>query len=295
MPLAVHLLGFAIFAQGTSEFMLAGLLPGLSADLGVSVPAAGLLISGYAAGMVVGAPALALAPLRWARRTALVAFLAVVAAAHVAGALTSDYGFLMATRLVGAAASAGFFGVAGVAAVGLVPAHLRGRAMAVVIGGVTVATVLGVPAGTLLGQSLGWRTAFWTVAALSLLAIAGVAATLPGGRPEGEAVPRVGDELRAMARPGLRAAYGTAALSFSSTMATFAYLGALLEDTTGLDERWVPAVLALFGAGSLAGIAVGGRIADARPVRTLVIGLSGVVASSAAIALTAGFGYPSVA
>ncbi|MQY03804.1 Cmx/CmrA family chloramphenicol efflux MFS transporter [Actinomadura macrotermitis] len=287
MPLAVYMLGFAIFAQGTSEFMLAGLLPDMAAELHVSVPTAGLLIAAYALGMVVGAPALALATLRWSRRSALLLFLAVIVLAHVAGALTPGYGPLLATRLIGAVASAGFFGVAAVAAVDLVPADARGRALAIVIGGITVATVFGVPAGTFLGQYLGWRAAFWTVAALSALAAAGVARTLPGGRPDA-AAPGLRAEFRSMASPGLWAAYGTSALSFSSMMATFSYLGALLTGTTGLAEKWVPAVLALFGVGSLAGIAIGGRVADAHPVRTLTAGMTGVAVTSAALALTAG-------
>ncbi|MFI6517254.1 Cmx/CmrA family chloramphenicol efflux MFS transporter [Spirillospora sp. NPDC050679] len=286
MPLAIYVLGFAIFAQGTSEFMLAGLLPAMADDLGVSIPTAGLLISAYAFGMVVGAPALALATLRVPRRTALLAFLAVFVLTHVVGALTPGYAVLFAARLIGAAACAGFFGVASVAAVDLVPEHVRGRALAIVIGGITVATVLGVPAGTFLGQYLGWRAAFWTVAALSAVAFAGVAATLPGGRPAGRP-PRLREELRGMASPGLWAAYGTQALSFSSMMATFSYLGALLTGTTGLPEAWVPGVLALFGAGSVLGIAIGGRVADAHPGRTLAIGMSGVAVASAGIALLA--------
>ncbi|MGK5554144.1 Cmx/CmrA family chloramphenicol efflux MFS transporter [Actinomadura kijaniata] len=290
MPLAIYVLGFAIFAQGTSEFMLAGLLPGMAADLGVSVPDAGLLISAYAFGMLVGAPVLALATLRWPRRTSLLVFLGVFVVAHVVGAVTPGYGVLFASRLVGAAACAGFFGVATVTAADLVPANARGRAMSIVIGGITVATVAGVPAGTFLGQSLGWRAAFWTVAALSVAAAVGVAATLPGGRPASGA-PGLRAELRGMARPGLWVVYGTQALSFSSMMATFSYLGALLTDTTGLPEGWTPAVLALFGVGSVIGIGVGGRVADARPFATLTVGMTGVVVTSAGVALLAGHAW----
>ncbi|GAA3943886.1 MFS transporter [Actinomadura viridis] len=296
MPWAIYVLGFAIFAQGTSEFMLAGLLPDMAADLGVSVPAAGLLISAYAFGMVLGAPVLALATLRLPRRTSLLAFLGVFVLVHVAGALTPGYELLLASRLVGAFACAGFFGVAAVAAIDLVPADARGRALAIVIGGITVSTVLGVPGGTFIGQHLGWRAAFWTVAALSAVAMAGVAAALPGGRPEapgpngtgGTLGSRLREELRSMTAPGLWIAYGTSALSFSSMMATFSYLGVLLTGTTGLPESRVPAVLALFGAGSLIGIAVGGRVADAHPFATLTVGMTGVVAASAGIALGAG-------
>ncbi|MFC4911198.1 Cmx/CmrA family chloramphenicol efflux MFS transporter [Actinomadura gamaensis] len=297
MPVAVWVLGFAIFAQGTSEFLLAGLLEAMARDLHVSVPTAGLLISAYAVGMVVGAPVLAMATLRWPRRKALLLFLVIFAAAHVVGALTPGYGVLFASRLVGAIACAGFFGVAAVTAVDLVPVEVRARALAVVIGGITVATVLGVPAGTFIGQYLGWRAAFWAVAGLTVPAIAGVALTLPrrsrpapdarAGTPQPAMREQVRDELRSMRRPALWVAYGTTALSFSSMMATFGYLGPLLTGPGGLGDRWVPAVLALFGVGSLAGIAIGGRVADAHPFGTLYAGLGGVVAASAGIALTA--------
>src|SRR5690349_16288595 len=138
MPLAVYVLGLAIFAQGTSELMLAGLLPGMAADLGVSVPQAGLLISAFAAGMLVGAPLLAVLTLRWPRRTALLTFLAIFAITHVAGALAPGYGTLLVTRAVGAFVYAGFWAVASITAVGLVAETARGKAMSVVAGGLTV-------------------------------------------------------------------------------------------------------------------------------------------------------------
>ena len=127
MPLAVYILGLAIFAQGTSELMLAGLLPELAGDLDVSIPAAGLLISAFAVGMLVGAPVLAVVTLRWPRRTALLVFLAIFALTHVAAALTPNYAFLLATRVVGAFVYAGFWAVAAVTAVGLVPTEQPGE------------------------------------------------------------------------------------------------------------------------------------------------------------------------
>src|SRR5687768_6393818 len=164
MPIAIYVLGLAIFAQGTSELMLTGLLPELSQDLGVSISDAGLLISAFAIGMLVGAPVLAVVTLRWPRRTALLTFLAVFALTHVVGALAPNYEVLLATRAVGAFVYAGFWAVAAVTAVGLVEDDRRGRAMSIVAGGLTVATIVGLPAGTAVGQHLGWRAAFWGVA-----------------------------------------------------------------------------------------------------------------------------------
>ncbi|UBU10633.1 Cmx/CmrA family chloramphenicol efflux MFS transporter [Nonomuraea gerenzanensis] len=287
MPLAVYILGLSIFAQGTSELMLAGLLPEMARDLGVSVPDVGLLISAFAIGMLVGAPVLAVVTLRWPRRTVLLAFLALFALTHVAGALTSSYGVLFATRVVGAFVYAGFWAVAATTAIGLVPANARAKAMSVLAGGLTVATVIGLSAGTVIGQHLGWRAAFWAVAGLSALAGIGVFATIPGGRPDGAVTPRVSDELRALARPALWLAYGTTALTTGALLSTFSYLSPLLTDVTGLDPAWVPAVLGLYGVGALIGITIGGRIADARPYPLLYAGVTGLVLTSAALAASA--------
>jgi DHA1 family chloramphenicol resistance protein-like MFS transporter len=288
MPPAIYLLGLAIFAQGTSELMLAGLLPELSSDLGVTIPQAGLLISAFAVGMLVGAPVLAVVTLRWRRRTALLVFLAIFALTHVVGALTPNYQVLLATRVAGAFVYAGFWAVASVTALSLVPAERRGRAMSVVAGGLTLATIVGLPAGTLLGQHLGWRAPFWVVAAMSVSVMAGVFLTIPGARPDPSARPLMADELRAMANPRLWLAYSTTALSIGALLVVFSYLAPLLTEVTGLSPGWVPAVLALYGVGALAGITIGGRTSDRHPFGTLLVGLGGLVVLSVALAFWAG-------
>jgi DHA1 family chloramphenicol resistance protein-like MFS transporter len=285
MPVAVYVLGLSIFAQGTSELMLAGLLPELSADLGVSIPAAGLLISAFAAGMLVGAPVLAVLTLNWSRRTALLIFLGIFALAHIAGALTPNYEVLLATRIIGAFVYAGFWSVAAVTVVDVVPADSRARAMSVVTGGLTVATIVGLPAGTVLGQHLGWRAAFWTVAGLCVLAAAGVVATIPGSRPE--RAPRLTDELKVLLNSRLWLAFGTTALVTATILVVFSYLAPLLIQTTGLPPGAVPGVLALYGLGSFIGITLGGRTADALPFHTLFTGIAGLCVLSAVLALTA--------
>ncbi|TCO51141.1 DHA1 family chloramphenicol resistance protein-like MFS transporter [Kribbella antiqua] len=285
MPVAVYVLGLSIFAQGTSELMLAGLLPELSKSLDVSIPAAGLLISAFAAGMLLGAPVLAVLTLNWSRRTALLLFLGVFALAHVAGALTPNYEVLLATRIIGAFVYAGFWSVAAVTVVDVVPADSRARAMSVVTGGLTVATIIGLPAGTVLGQHLGWRAAFWTVAGLCVLAAAGVVATIPGSRPE--RAPRLTDELKVLANSRLWLAFGTTALVTATILVVFSYLAPLLIQTTGLPPSAVPGVLALYGLGSFIGITIGGRIADALPFHTLFTGIAGLCVLSAVLALTA--------
>ncbi|MFD9632678.1 Cmx/CmrA family chloramphenicol efflux MFS transporter [Streptomyces violascens] len=287
MPLAVYVLGLGIFTQGTSEFMLSGLLPDMAHDLGVSIPDAGLLISAFAIGMVIGAPLLAVATLNWPRRTALAALQAVFIAAHVAGALAPGYGVLFATRVISALAYAGFWGVAVATAVALVPANAKGKAVAVVASGLTLATIVGVPAGTMLSQTSGWRAAFWGVAALTLVSLLCSLTAVPGGKGAADEQRTVRSELRAMARPQLWLSYAVTAFAFGAVIVTFSYLATLLTDVTGLSEGWVPVILALFGVGGLIGMVIGGKVAELYPIRTLVLAMGTLVVASALLAVTA--------
>ncbi|WP_280833618.1 Cmx/CmrA family chloramphenicol efflux MFS transporter [Mycolicibacterium frederiksbergense] len=284
MPVAIWVIGIAIFAQGTSELMLAGLLPELSADLGVTIPEAGLLVSVFALGMLVGAPILAVITLRWPRRRAMLAFLAIFVLAHVAGAFTDSFTVLVAVRFIAAFVYAGFWAVGAGTAMSLVAPDRRGRAMSIVAGGLTVATVIGLPAGTWLGQNLGWRWAFWAVAALSTLAAGAVLAAVPTARPD--TAPRIGDELRGLAVPRLWLSYAMTAVGTAALLGTFTYLGAMLITTSGLGSEWVPAVLFSYGAGALAGMAVGGYAADRWPRGVLLVGFTALCVVLIALALT---------
>lgn len=280
MPFALYLLGLAVFAQGTSEFMLSGLVPDIARDLGVSVPAAGALTSAFAVGMVVGAPLMAGLARRWSRRGALLGFLVVFLGVHVVGAVTDSFGVLLATRVVGAVANAGFLAVALVAAVGMVEPDAKGRATSTLLGGVTLACVVGVPVGAVLGQLWGWRAAFWAVALVSLPAVVAVAWSVPGGAA-GFARPALRGELRALRTPRLRVTLLLGALVNGATFCAFTYLAPLVTKVTGLGSGWVPVVLALFGVGSFMGVGVGGRCADRWP---------GVVLGAGGIALCLGWG-----
>ncbi|SDI86276.1 Cmx/CmrA family chloramphenicol efflux MFS transporter [Nonomuraea jiangxiensis] len=293
MPFAVYLLGLAVFAQGTSEFMLSGLIPGIARDLQVSIPAAGLLTSAYAAGMVVGAPLMAVLSLRWPRRYALLAFLLTFLIVHVVGAITTSYDVLVVTRVVAALANAGFLAVALATAVGLAPPNAKARATSVLLGGVTIACVAGVPGGALLGEAWGWRSAFWAVAAALVPAVLAVLRSVPGGSP-GSAGTSVRGELRALRRPRLLVLLLLGALVNGATFCTFTYLVPLLTGDTGLGAGWMPALLALFGLGSFAGVTISGRAADARPMRLLVGGGVALAAGWIGFALTAGSVVPAV-
>ncbi|MDX3227601.1 MFS transporter [Streptomyces sp. ME19-01-6] len=181
-----------------------------------------------------------------------------------------------------------FWALASVAAVSLVPADRRAKAMSVVAGGISVAMIVGVPAGTLLAQYTGWQAAFWAVAAMTALSVAALLFALPGGHDTDAPPLRLRTELRSLAVPRLWAAYATAALTIAATIAVFSYLGALLEDVTGVAEGLVPLILALYGVGALTGMTVGGRVADRGPIGSLLTGMGTVAVAASGVALTAG-------
>ncbi|QIB42721.1 Cmx/CmrA family chloramphenicol efflux MFS transporter [Streptomyces aureoverticillatus] len=293
MPFVLYLLALAVFAQGTSEFMLSGLVSDIAADMEVSVPAAGSLTSAFAVGMIVGAPSMAVLSLRWSRRRALLGFLVTFLLAHVVGALTTSYAVLLGTRVVGALANAGFLAVALATATGLVAPDAKGRATSILLGGTTLACVAGVPGGALLGQLWGWRAAFWAVALLSVPAVIAVARAVPAdartattGTKAGSGTART--ELRALRSPRLLLTLLLGALVNGATFCVFTYLEPLATHVTGIGDAWVPALLALFGLGSSVGVALGGRFADTRPVPLLVGGTVALLAGWTALALTAG-------
>ncbi|MFE3825815.1 Cmx/CmrA family chloramphenicol efflux MFS transporter [Streptomyces sp. NPDC059092] len=286
MPLAVYILGLSVFALGTSEFMLSGLLPPLAADMDVSIPTAGLLISAFAIGMVIGAPLLAVATLRLPRRTTLIALISVFGLGQVAGALAPSYEVLFVSRVVSAFACAGFWAVGAAVAIAMVAPNARARAMAVMIGGLSIANVLGVPAGAFLGEHLGWRSAFWAVGAASAVALIGVATLIPR-IPLPAEKPRLKRELTIYRDRQVWLSIAVTALAAGGVFCAFSYLAPLLTDVAGLDSGWVPTVLALFGIGALVGTALGGRYADAHLFGVLISGTAASTVLLTLLALTA--------
>ncbi|MFE3524187.1 Cmx/CmrA family chloramphenicol efflux MFS transporter [Streptomyces sp. NPDC059161] len=286
MPLAVYILGLSVFALGTSEFMLTGLLPSIADDMQVSIPQAGLLISAFAIGMVVGAPLLAVATLRLPRRTTLLALITVFGLGQVAGALAPNYALLFTSRVVSALACAGFWAVGAAVAIAMVPVNARARAMAVMIGGLSIANVLGVPLGALLGDGLGWRSAFWAVGAASAIALVGIATRIPR-IPLPDEKPRLRRELRIYREPQVLLSVAITALAAGGVFCAFSYLKPLLTDVAHLDPGWVPAVLGLFGVGALVGTTIGGRVADAHLFGVLLSGITASTVFLVALALFA--------
>jgi DHA1 family chloramphenicol resistance protein-like MFS transporter len=293
VPLSVYVLGLAVFALGTSEFMLSGLLPPIAEDMDVSIPRAGLLISAFAIGMIVGAPLLAVATLRLPRRTALVTLITVFGIGQVAGAVAPNYAVLFASRVVSALACAGFWAVGAAVAVAMVPVNARARALAIMIGGLSIANVLGVPVGAFLGEHFGWRSAFWAVAVASAVALVGVVALIPAIPLPAER-PRLAHEVRIYREPQVWLSVTVVALAGGGVVCLFSYLAPLLTDVAGLDDGWVPTVLALYGIGALIGTAIGGRFADAHMFGVLFSGIAASTVLLVALALLAPYAVAAV-
>ncbi|MFC8002644.1 Cmx/CmrA family chloramphenicol efflux MFS transporter [Streptomyces olivaceus] len=274
MPLPLYLLAMAAFAMGTSEFMLAGLLPDIASDLDVTVGTAGVLTSAFALGMVVGAPLVAAFARNWSRRPSLLGSVLVFAAAHAVGAVTTSFPVLLATRVVAALANAGFLAVALTAAAALVPPDRKGRALSVLLAGTTSAMIAGVPGGSALGTVFGWRATFWAVAALCLPAALGILKGVPAGHREEEATgrPVLRAELAQLTRSRLIVVMLLGALVNAATFGSLTFLAPVVTDSAGLGELWVSVVLVLFGTGSFAGVTLAGRLSDRYPGRVVAVG-----------------------
>lgn len=270
MPILIYVLALAIFAQGTSEFMLAGLLTDISTDLDVSPAVAGTLTSAFAAGMVVGAPLMAALGARLPARRSLVTLLLVFVSVHAVGAFAESFELLLATRVVAALANAGFLAVALGTVRRVVPIAAVTRAVSILLAGTTVATIAGVPAGAALAQALGWRSTFWGVAVLCVPAIVGL--LLDRSLRSSPVAPPfdIRVELAELRRGPVLGAVVLAMLVNAGTFGVFTYLG-LIGEESGLEGAAIPLLLAAFGVGSFLGVSATARWAGARE-RLWVIG-----------------------
>lgn len=277
MPLSLLILALSAFAIGTTEFVIMGLLPEVAVDLGVSIPGAGWLVTGYALGVAIGAPFMALATARLPRKAALVALMGVFIIGNLLCALATDYNVLMVARVVTALCHGAFFGIGSVVAANLVPANRRASAVALMFTGLTLANVLGVPLGTALGQVYGWRSTFWAVTVIGVIALIGLIRFLPIKRDEEKLDMRA--ELAALKGAGIWLSLSMTVLFSASMFALFTYVAPLLGDVTGVSPRGVTWTLLLIGLGLTLGNILGGKLADRRLAATLV----GVFAAMAII------------
>jgi DHA1 family inner membrane transport protein len=269
MPLALLALAISAFGIGTTEFAVAGLLPDVATDLGVDIPAAGMLVTGYALAVAVGAPLLTAAATRLPRKTVLLGLLALFVLGNALTALGTSYGLVMIGRVVAALCHGAFFGVGSVVAAGLVPPHRRAAAIALMFTGLTVANVVGVPLGTAIGHAFGWRTTFWVITMLGVVSVLGMLALVPRQPPDTTANLRA--ELVAFTSPRLWLALATTGLSFGGLFAAFTYIAPMMIDVAGFPAGAVTWIVLVFGIGAVVGNLAGAKAADRALVPALLV------------------------
>ncbi|MGW5672848.1 MFS transporter [Micromonospora sp. NPDC003776] len=290
LPGGLVALAIGAFGIGLTEFVIMGLLPQVAADFAVTESVAGWLISGYALSVAVGGVALTAAVTRLPRKPVLLGLMVLFIAGNLLSAVAGDYATMLAGRIVAALCHGAFFGIGAVVAAGLVPPARRAGAIAMMFAGLTIANVLGVPLGTLLGQHLGWRATFWAITGIGLVALVGLALLVPARGPATDTAPGGGlrGELRAFTRPQVWFSLVITVLGFGGMFGAFTYIAYTLTEVSGFATGTVPWLLVLFGVGLFVGNLAGGRAADASLSRTLVAVLAALTAVLVGFALTAG-------
>lgn len=268
MSLPLLALAMAAFGIGTTELVIMGLLTDVAKNLSISVPTAGMLISCYAMGVVVGGPILALLTSRWQRKRTLLLLMVIFLIGNVACAISESYVQLLIARVITALSHGAFFGIASVTAAGMVPPEKRGQAIAIVFGGLTIANVLGVPFGTALGQALGWRTAFWGVALLGVVALIGLWRWMPAKLPQSKG--SILTEFKVLKQPQVSIGLGMSVLSSTAMFVTLTYLTPILQTYTHVTGVGVTLMFLLYGVGMTIGSWLGGRLGASPLVPTLI-------------------------
>jgi DHA1 family inner membrane transport protein len=293
MKLNLPLLALAAgaFGIGVTEFAPMGLLPVIATDLGVSIPTAGLLISAYALGVMLGAPLMTLTTGRVPRRTLLIGLVGIFTVGNLLSAVSTDYTMLLIARIVTSLNHGAFFGVGSVVAAGLVAPNRRAGAVAAMFMGLTIANVIGVPLATWAGDVLGWRASFWGIAAIGAVVMAALRLTLPAlPAPQGG---NVADELRVLTRGPVLSALALTVIGSSAMFTVFTYIAPILKEQTHASLGFVTAMLVTYGLGLTLGNWLGGRFADKSVDRTLIVTLAALAVLLVAFALVMPFAAPS--
>ncbi|MBN9457864.1 MAG: MFS transporter [Bosea sp.] len=290
MPIALYALTVGAFGIGVTEFVIMGLLLQVSGDLGVSIPVAGLLMTGYALGVFVGAPVLTIATRSLPRKTTLLVLMAIFTLGNLAAALAPSFAWLMTARIVTALAHGTFFGVGSLVATSLVAPERKASAIAIMFTGLTLATLLGVPFGSWLGLAYGWRSTFWAVTAIGIVAFLVLATLVPSDRERIEPAP-IAEELKVLARPQVQLGLVMTVLGFGGIFAIFTFIQPILIELAGFSEAAVSPVLLVFGAGLVVGNLLGGRWAD----RSLAPALIGTLVLMTLAMFASGFAFHSQA
>lgn len=285
MPLALIALAIGAFGIGTTEFVIMGLLPQIAGDYGVSIPHAGLLVTGYALGVVIGAPLMTALGTRISRKTMLMLLMGLFTAGNLLSAFAPSFPVMLAGRIVTSLAHGAFFGIGSVVAADLVAPQKKAGAIATMFTGLTVANIVGVPLGTFVGQIVGWRTTFAVVAALGVVGLLGIAKLVPAlPRPEGAHLRR---ELTAFRNPQVLLAMAMTVLGFGGVFAAITYIAPMMTDVAGYADGSVTWLLVLFGVGMFLGNLLGGRFADRKLMPMLYTSLGGLAVVLALFTLTA--------
>lgn len=272
--LALFAMALGGFAIGTTEFVTMGLLPQIADGVDISIPAAGHVVSAYAIGVVVGAPTIAALAARAPRKTVLLWLMVAFAVGNAASALAPTYLPLLAARFVSGLPHGAYFGIASLVAASLVPKEKRTWAVSMVLAGLTLANVLGVPGATLLGQEVGWAWPYALVAVIALLTVVAVWWWVPGGLQAQQS--SIGAELRSLTRLQVWLALGIGVVGFGGMFATFSYIAPTMTELTGFPERVVPVVLVVYGVGMTTGALLAGRVAGRGLMRGIVVSLAAI-------------------
>ncbi|WP_342018402.1 MFS transporter [Devosia chinhatensis] len=270
LSLPLLALFLAAFAFGTAEFVIAGVLPDVALGLGVSIPVAGFLVSGYALGIALGGPLLTLATRSMNRKLLVIVLGLGFTFGQALCALAPNFELLMAARVFVSALHGSYFGIAFILATAIVPPERRGFAMALILAGLTVSNILGVPGGTAIGNALGWRATFWAVGALGLVATLIIAIWLPADAGRSAARNGFRREFSALGRQQVFTGILIAILVMIGQYSLFTYIAPLLLTVTGLSTEIIPLILLLYGIGSTIGVFIGGRLADWRLMPSLI-------------------------
>jgi len=269
-PPAIYVLGFTLFAMTTSEYMVAGLITSMSTDLGVSIPKVGYLITLYSLGMVLGGPLLATFLVKLNNKAALLTITGIFLVAQAVATVSATYDLLAVARFATGLSSAAFFGFALMTAAKMVPPERFGVAASIVLGGMMIATVAGLPISAILDQYYGWRVSFALIIALTALAGMGIILIVP--KFEAEARGSIKTELGSILNGSIWSAFITSFFVIAATFATFSYFVPYFENTVGFDSSSIPAILFAYGCFTIIGNILVGRLADNSPVKVVFIG-----------------------
>ena len=295
MPLPLLALFLAAFAFGTTEFVIAGILPDVAGGLGVSIPFAGYLVSGYALGVAVGGPAITILTRNVSRRAVLLGLIVAFVIGQIACALAPSFSAMLVFRVGTAIAHGAYFGIAMVVATGLVAENYRGRAVSIILAGLTVSNIVGVPIGAAIGSYLGWRATFWAMTGVGVVALLAIWMLIPAMKVQATGESHLAREVRVLGRQQVWTSLLIMLALMIGQMVPFTYITPLLQQVTGLGPDMIPIALLLNGVGATAGVFLGGRLSDWKLMPSLIAMLAVQAVMLIVLYLVSPYPYPMMA